>query len=375
MTMVPMLLAGIGDFFNSIMTPLHAAMSFVLMWAYRFWSMIIGADQGVTWAVSIMTLVVVVRTMLIPLFIRQINSARNMQLIQPKIKALQEKYGADRQKLAMEQQKLMKEEGVSATASCVPLLLQMPIFFALYQVLYAAANGTALGYFFQQNPELVQSLVNAKFMGASLAGHFWLSDWSQFGATQVLALILVVLMTGLLFLSQRQLMSKNMPPEALTGPMAQQQKMMLYVFPFIYLFMGAMIPVGVLVYWVTNNLWTFVQQWILIHNNPTPGTPAYVDWEERMIKQGKDPKQIAEERRAKRQGKRNTTTTTTSRTVGGAPSNDGKPNPNGPRADGGGNQPPASDPNRVARQQIQRQQPNRQSRSGRTVKKKDDKSK
>ena len=363
-----MLLSGIGDFFTSIMTPLHAAMSFVLMWAYRGWSLLTGGDAGVTWALSIMTLTVIVRTILIPLFVKQINSARNMQLIQPKLKEIQEKYAADRERQGVETQKLMKAEGVNPMASCFPLLLQMPIFFALYQVLYAAAQGVPRGYFFVHNPEIVDSLFNATFMGAQLSGNF-MNGWRNFGATQIMAIVLVLLMTGLLFITQKQMMGKNMPPEAMQGQMAQQQKMMLYIFPFMYLFMGAVIPVGVLVYWVTNNLWTLVQQWILIHNNPTPGTPAFIDWEERMIKKGKDPKALAAARIAKRR-KTPTTTTNTSRTVGNASpaSPNTKPSTNGTGPTGKPNQ---AEPNTgIQRQQIQRQQPTRQTRSGRVTKKK-----
>jgi len=364
-----MLLSGIGDFFTSIMTPLHAAMSFVLMWAYRGWSLLTGGDAGVTWALSIMTLTVIVRTILIPLFVKQINSARNMQLIQPKMKEIQEKYGADRERQGIETQKLMKAEGVNPMASCFPLLLQMPVFFALYQVLYAASQGIPRGYFFVHNTALVDSLFNATFMGASLSGNFG-EMWTKsmgFGATQVMAIVLVLLMTGLLFITQKQMMGKNMPPEAMTGPMAQQQKMMLYIFPFMYLFMGAVIPVGVLVYWVTNNLWTLVQQFILIRNNPTPGTPAFIEWEERMIRKGKDPKAIAAARLAKRR-KTPPTTTNTSRTVGVNPdTTNEKPGAN-PTT---GNKPNSTaEPNTgIQRQQIQRQQPSRQSRSGRVTKK------
>jgi len=365
-----MLLSGIGDFFTSIMTPLHAAMSFVLMWAYRGWSLLTGGDAGVTWAVSIMTLTVIVRTILIPLFVKQINSARNMQLIQPKIKEIQEKYGADRERQGIETQKLMKSEGVNPMASCFPLLLQMPVFFALYQVLYAASQGIPRGYFFVHNPDIVDSLFNATFLGASLSGNFG-EIWTKgmpFGATQIMAIVLVLLMTGLLFITQKQMMGKNMPPEAMTGPMAQQQKMMLYIFPFMYLFMGAVIPVGVLVYWVTNNCWTLVQQFILIHNNPTPGTPAFIEWEERMVKKGKDPKEIAAARVAKRK-KTPSPTTNSSRTIGnvGQGSTNGQPNTN---TDTGNKPNSQAGPNNVIqRQQIQRQQPARQSRAGRVTNK------
>ena len=88
-------------------------------------------------------------------------------------------------------------------------------------------------------------------------------------------------MTVTLFITQLQLMRKNMPTEALEGPFAQQQKIMLYVFPLIFAVGGINFPVGVLIYWFTSNLWTMGQQFYVIRRNPAPGTPAYAAWEER----------------------------------------------------------------------------------------------
>jgi YidC/Oxa1 family membrane protein insertase len=141
-----------------------------------------------------------------------------------------------------------------------------------------------------------------------LSQRFWrgADGWwkvNEWGADQWMALVLVFCMAALFFITQKQLMSKNMSPEALQGPMAQQQKMMLYMFPVFYLFMGMSIPIGVLVYWVVSNLWTLGQQFVLIRNNPTPGTPAFLAWEDRMIRQGKDPAEIQAERLRKRMGK------------------------------------------------------------------------
>jgi len=376
-------LSGIGDFFGAIMAPLYAAISAVIVFAHWLWSHLFDPDSGLAWVLSIISLTIIVRTLLIPLFIRQINSARNMQLIQPKMKELQDKYGADRNRLGIETQKLMKEEGVNPMASCFPMLLQLPIFWALYRVLYAAAQNpdSPLGYLFVHNPELVKSLNGAYVFGASLSQHFWLKDWSQFGATQVAAIIMILAMAATFFITQKQLMGKNMPPEAQTGQMAQQQKMMLYLFPVMYLFMGMAIPVGVLVYWVTSNLWTLVQQWLLIRNNPTPGTPAFIEWEERMRAKGRDPEAIQAERRAKRSKapKQGTSRAVTPTGRAGANLTSG-PNQaagsNSSAGDSGGssakNDPttgPSTTPpgNAVVRQQIQRQQPARQSRASRSV--------
>ncbi len=349
------------DFLNSIMAPLYGAVSGMLVVAHTVWAPIFGGDSGVTWVMSIVSLTVVIRTLLIPLFVKQINSARNMQLVQPKIKALQDKYGADREKLGQETMKLYQEEGVNPAASCLPLLLQMPIFIALYTVLngvsrvkdVSALSGANVGYFFEKSPELVTSLQSSDILGAKLAGSFF--PISPFGATQITALVLMVAMTGVLFMTQLQLMSKNMPPEALTGPFAQQQKMMLYLFPVMYLFMGVSIPVGVLVYWLTSNLWTLGQQYLLIHNNPTPNTPAYIEWEERMIRKGKDPKMIQAQRIAKRQKRPATTPVPVGVATSSDDSSSGTPT----------NGKPGVQRQQIQRQQIQRQQPRSAPRSTR----------
>jgi YidC/Oxa1 family membrane protein insertase len=89
------------------------------------------------------------------------------------------------------------------------------------------------------------------------------------------------------FLTQRQLMMKNMPPDALNGPYAQQQKMLLYVLPVVFAVGGVAFPLGVLIYWTTSNLWTMSQQFYVIRNNPAPGTPAFKAKQERDAKHGK----------------------------------------------------------------------------------------
>src|SRR5665811_311290 len=104
------------DFLNSIMAPLYGAVSGMLIAAHAVWAPVFGSGSGVTWVMSIVSLTVVIRTLLIPLFVKQINSARNMQLIQPKVKALQDKYGADREKLG--------QETVSYTHLTLPTILR-----------------------------------------------------------------------------------------------------------------------------------------------------------------------------------------------------------------------------------------------------------
>ncbi len=289
---------GFMSVLSSMMQPLYWAVSGLLVFFHWVFTPLLGADSGWNWALAIVMLTVTIRTLLIPLFVKQINSARNMQLMQPKVAELQKKYGHDREKLGQETMKLYQEEGVNPMASCLPLLIQMPIFIALFRVLQGVADGHIRGTWLKNAPELVDSLQNATIFGARIAGTVF--PITPFGATQVVGIILVIAMVGTFFVTQLQLQRKNMPPEALTGQAAQMQKMMLYFFPIIYAVSAVVVPIGVLLYWLTSNLWTMGQQGLLIRNNPAPNTPAYIDWEERMLAKGRDPEAIVLERAAKR---------------------------------------------------------------------------
>lgn len=298
---------------STMMQPLYWAVSGLLVMFHWLWGVWAELPTGAAWTLAIVSLTVVVRTAMIPLFVKQINSARNMQLMQPKIQELQKKYGHDRERLGQETMKMYKEEGVNPMASCFPLLIQMPIFLALFRVLQGAADGTVRGQWLKDRPDLVTALQDAQLFGAGLADRIF--PLTPFGPNQIIGILLVILMVAALFVTQLQLMRKNMPPESLTGPMAQQQKMMLYLFPVIYAVSAVVIPIGVLVYWLASNIWTMVQQGLLIRSNPAPNTPAYVDWEERMKAKGKDPDEIMRQRREKSRRKRNVSPTT--RTVRG----------------------------------------------------------
>lgn len=303
------------DLLSAMMQPLYWVVSGIVVFFHRVFTPLFGADSGWTWALAIVSLTVVIRTLLIPLFVKQINSARNMQLLQPKAAELQKKYGHDRERLGQETMKLYKEEGVNPMASCLPLLLQMPIFLSLFRVLEGASSGNVRGHFFKINPHLVESLQQAEIFGAGLADR--LLPLTPFGSTQVVAVVLVILMVAIFWVTQVQLMRKNMPPESQVGQAAQMQKMMLYVFPVIYAMSAIVIPIGVLLYWLTSNLWTLGQQAILIRNNPAPNTPAFIDWEERMLKKGKDPQALLDARAEKRRRVKKNAAAATSRPVGG----------------------------------------------------------
>jgi YidC/Oxa1 family membrane protein insertase len=269
----------IGDIFGFIATPLYYAISGILIGWHKLFELL-GLDPagGMSWVLSIVGLTLVIRALLIPLFVKQIKASRNMQLIQPKVKELQKKYGHDRERLAQETMKLYKDSGTNPFASCLPLLLQMPIFFTLFRLLdQAAKKQTAHGFLTE---DLARQFGEAKIFGQiPIADSFWEAGiWREGGGdpgVMFLALVLVLAMTATTFFTQRQLMSKNMPADALSGPYAQQQKLLLYVLPVAFGLGGVAFPIGVLLYWTTSNLWTMGQQFYVIRNNPAPGTPAF----------------------------------------------------------------------------------------------------
>jgi YidC/Oxa1 family membrane protein insertase len=260
----------LGDIGHFIMTPLYYAISAILVAWHKFFGSFLDPDSGLAWILSIIGLTLFVRALLIPLFVKQIKSSRNMQLIQPKVKELQKKYGHDRERLAQETMKLYKESGTNPFASCLPILIQMPIFLALFRLLdHHAAKGNGIAFL---TTDLAQSFGAAKIGPIPITATFVNSGGVL--AVQVLAAVLVVAMTATTFTTQRQLMAKNMPADALSGPYAQQQKLLLYVLPLVFAIGGIAFPIGVLFYWTTSNLWTMGQQFYVIRNNPAPGTAA-----------------------------------------------------------------------------------------------------
>ncbi|WP_425465420.1 membrane protein insertase YidC [Nocardioides litoris] len=273
------------------MQPLYYAISGIMLGWHELLSLVLDPEGGLGWALSIVGLTLVIRVLLIPLFVKQIKSQRNMQLIQPKVKELQKKYGHDRQRLGEETMKLYKDAGTNPFASCLPLLLQMPIFFALFRILdQASKNGEGRGFLTDARAQdFADSLIFGKI---PISESFWQARvWGPDGdwTVMIFSVFLVIAMTATTFTTQRQLMSKNMPADALTGPYAQQQKVLLYVLPLVFGISGVAFPIGVLLYWTTSNLWTMGQQFYVIRNNPAPGTPAFDAKVKRDAAKGKGP--------------------------------------------------------------------------------------
>ncbi|MGW4162532.1 membrane protein insertase YidC [Streptomyces sp. NPDC004788] len=272
----------IASLFSFITTPV----SWVIVQFHSMYGAIFGPDTGWAWGLSIVSLVVLIRICLIPLFVKQIKSTRNMQALQPKMKAIQERYKSDKQRQSEEMMKLYKETGTNPLSSCLPILAQSPFFFALYRVLSSIANGQTIGVI---NEDLLASARKAHIFGAPLAAKFTDSaeKVASLGASltdvRVVTAIMIVMMSASQFFTQRQLMMKNVDLSVKT-PYMQQQKMLMYIFPLIFAGMGINFPVGVLVYWLTTNVWTMGQQMYVINQNPTPGSKAQDAYLQRLLK-------------------------------------------------------------------------------------------
>jgi YidC/Oxa1 family membrane protein insertase len=257
-----------------LLDPLYNLVSWVLLAFHTAWSHIFPPTSGAAWALSIVMLVVVIRICLIPLFVKQIKAQRGLQALQPRMKEIQKQYKNDRQKQSEEMMKLYKETGTNPLSSCLPLLVQSPFFFALFHVLSYIARGLPVGVI--TNPLTIASAQHAAVFGAPISATFRTGDLH----TKIVAAAFIVLMTATTFITQRQLMVKNMP-QGQSNPMLQQQKILLYLFPAMFAIFGINFPIGVLIYWLTTNLWTMGQQFYVIRRNPTPGSEAYIALEKR----------------------------------------------------------------------------------------------
>ncbi len=257
---------------------LQIAVSWVLVQFHTLLSNVMDTNSGWTWAFSIVGLVIVIRILLIPLFVKQIKAQRNLQIIQPQMKEIQKKYAGDKERQSKEMMKLYRETGTNPLASCLPILLQAPIFFALFTVLQGIAMLAPEGVFnWEKYAPLLQNAHEASIWGVPLYATFLnadevAADGFNPTTTKILAMILIILMSSTTFLTQRQLIVRNSAPG---NPMVRQQKILLYVFPIVFAVGGINFPIGVLIYWFTTNLWTMGQQFWVIRNNPQPGTPAF----------------------------------------------------------------------------------------------------
>lgn len=264
----------------SIISPLYDVVTAVIVFWHAVFGAAFGNDSGAAWALSIVFLTVSMRLLLFPLFVKQIRSQRAMQALAPKIKELQKRHKGDRETLNKETMALYKEHNANPVAGCLPLVLQLPIFYALFHVL-SRIKPSSDGQFHavaQLSQGQVQDAANATIFGAPIAAAFSSSQSlvdalnGSLTATKVLAVVMIVLMGLSTFITQRQMMARNTS----TDPQQQRiQRIMLYVLPFSFAIFGFNFPLGVLLYWLTTNIWSMGQQFVVLRRmNPVVAGPA-----------------------------------------------------------------------------------------------------
>jgi len=281
------------DFFGTIMAPFKWLVSIIMIGFHDGLSAIgMPAANGWTWTLSIIGLVLVIRAALIPVFVKQIKAQRGMQLLQPDLKKLQDKYKGktdqlSRQAMAQEQMAMYKKHGTNPFSACLPMLIQMPFFFALFQVLSgissAKEQGSGIG---AMSHEQVVQFDASSIFGAPLSASLLHGGGGNQIAVWILSIVMILAMTASQFITQKQIMAKNMSEEAMASPFMRQQKMMLYILPIVFGVGGINFPIGVLIYWTTTNLWTMGQQFFVIRRMPTPGSPAAKALAERRAAKG-----------------------------------------------------------------------------------------
>ena len=253
---------------------LYTGISWVLLRWHQLLSTFMGPDRGLTWALSIALLVITLRLVLFRFFVKQIHTQRKMQELQPKIAALRTKYKGDRQAMSKEMLKLQQEAGVNPLGGCLPVVMQAPVFLALFHVLRRLGPGKAALYGWTDDE--MRSASNAKLFGAPISAAFRTPAetldrlGADVGTVRLVAGVMVLLMVVATFITQKQIMARN-AGQAMERQQAMIQKMMLYGIPASLLVSGFIFPVGVLCYWLTNNIWTMGQQFYIIKKMPHPG--------------------------------------------------------------------------------------------------------
>jgi YidC/Oxa1 family membrane protein insertase len=263
----------------SILNPLFDAVAWVLMRIQAVLAVPFGASSGVTWGLSIVLLVVLMRLIMVPLFIKQRNSMWKMQSHMPQLQELRKRFKNDKTRLNEETMKFYKENGINPLGGCLPLLAQMPVFWALFNVLRAIA-----GWKPGQTPAygltlpVVESAQKARIFGVTLYDSFLHSNVGETWRDRIIILLFVLVSAATTFLtmkqSQRRGMLNQTPPDPDQPGAAAAQAMsknMMYIAPFFAL-SGLYWAFGLVIYWVTTNIWTLGQQHFLFRKLPVVGS-------------------------------------------------------------------------------------------------------
>jgi YidC/Oxa1 family membrane protein insertase len=255
-----------------LLDPLYEAVAWVIMRLHALFGAMFGPSSGWAWALTIIFLVIIMRLLLVPLFIKQMHATRRMTALAPQVAELKKKYKGDRQKLNEETMKLYRENGANPLAGCLPVVAQLPVFFALFGVLRAISLDEPK---YGLTPAVVHSAQTAHILGVTVADRllsklfpptFFPLDTEQ----RIVILLTVVVSATTTFMTVRQSMKRGMTPQVdPDNPMASSQKMMQYIVP-VFALSGLYWQYGLVMYWVTTNLWTLGQQYVLFKRFPPP---------------------------------------------------------------------------------------------------------
>lgn len=265
---------------DAVMIPVQTSISWVLLHAVQLLGLVgLAPTQGVTWFAAVALLVVAIRLVLIPVTLRQIRMARATAAMAPHLRALQARYRGrtdteSRRRLAEESAALRREHG-AGLLGCLPMLLQAPIFYALFQVLRAVSQDREIG---QLGRTLVDQANGATMLGARLADTVLTAGT---GTGQVVAVVVVAAAALATLVTQRRQQRLNTPPQDPGDPTATASRVMVHLAPVMLVLSGLWLPLGVLTYWLVSNLWALAQQLLVIRYLPTPGTPAHARYTER----------------------------------------------------------------------------------------------
>lgn len=246
--------------------------SAILWFWHEIFGMLLGPDSGYGWALSVMFLVFTLRALLFKPFVHQVRSMRKMQQVAPQLRELQEKYGNDKQKLTQEMQKLQTEQGFNPVSGCLPVLVQIPVFIGLFQVLKGFHPRAESNFVFDSAG--VASFVDAHLFGASLASAISrpAQELASFGTDRTSMLLvgvplMIAAAVATHFTTRHSVARQNTDPKAAAagapGQQAMMNNMMLWVFPMFAIIGGPFLPLAILLYWLSNNLWTLAQQYVV----------------------------------------------------------------------------------------------------------------
>ncbi|KRC65877.1 hypothetical protein ASE12_14585 [Aeromicrobium sp. Root236] len=249
-----------SDFLDAVLTPLDYVVSAPLLAWHKIFS---AADPGWAWALAIVGTAVTIRILLLPLYVQQLRTRRELRKLEPQIKALEQTYGHDRELLAQEQMKLLKAVGFRPLISLIPLLLLGLVLVVLARMIDAVDKHAAPGESFRRGfltDGDASSLSQAKVAGARVADS--MVDHADSDAA-VLAAVLIAVMCVTHVIAQRQEAAQLPAPVMPTGVVEQKRQVTLYVLLVAMAAVSLVLSIGVLIFWATSKLWTVGQQRLL----------------------------------------------------------------------------------------------------------------